>query len=57
MAAVIDRKADIELLKRLKETKADRSEINDFNSNLNLINDKLKHLSVYSSELANILIP
>ena len=41
LSAVIDRKADIELINRLHDVKANQTEIDDFNNNLTDINDKL----------------
>lgn len=54
---MIDRKADVELIVRLQEQKAEKHQIEHFEDELEEVNDKIKHLIVFSSELANILLP
>jgi hypothetical protein len=52
LAALIDRKADLELINRLQDTKADQTEIINFNCQVADINDKLRHLSLFTTELS-----
>ena len=52
LAAVLERKADMELVRRLQDQKADDHEMKILKKNLKSINDRLKHLSVVQSELA-----
>ena len=57
MGALIDRKADLELVRRLQETKATKVEFQQLTTSLENLNLKLKHISVLQSELANIIAP
>ena len=57
LAQVIDRKADIELINRLQDSKANQSSIDEFNNNLTEINDKLQHLTLFTNEIAQTIIP
>ena len=49
---MLERKADMELVRRLQDQKADDQEVKIMKKNLKSINDRLKHLSVVQSELA-----
>ena len=57
LGSMIDRKADVELIKRLQSEKANKAELDCFHQNLTSINDKMQHMAVFTSELANLLLP
>lgn len=46
MAALIDRKADLELVRRLQDSKATRQEVQCVQSLVDNLNIKLKHITV-----------
>ena len=54
---MLDRKADLELINRLQDDKAERTDILDFNTKISDINDKLRHMSVLTTELTSCLMP
>jgi len=49
---ILNRKADIELIKRIQNVKADREELHRLDETLTYIDHKVQHLSVLQSELA-----
>ena len=57
LGSLLDRKADIELIRRLQERKANREELSGFQGQLDECNRKLKHMSVFTQEVANIIVP
>ena len=57
LGALIDRKADLEIVRRLNEQKAGINEVADVRQMIEGINEKLRHISVLQSELAMSLVP
>ena len=57
LGALLDRKADLELIRRINNVKADKTELNEYQDILDGFNHKIRHISVFTSELANILMP
>jgi hypothetical protein len=45
------------LIRRINNVKADRTELNEYENILNGFNHKIRHISVFISELANIIMP
>lgn len=54
---VLDRKADLELVQRLQDTKATKQEITYQSSLIDALNVRLKHMSILISEIAKSAIP
>ena len=54
---IIERKADIELVQRLQDTKANKEEIKYQSSLIEALNVRMKHLSIILSEMAKSTIP
>lgn len=53
----MDRKADLELIRRIQEQKAERTELGRSDAAINGMNIKLKHISVFQAEVAKMLLP
>ena len=54
---VLDRKADLELINRLQDSKATKSEVKYQNALLEALNTRIKHLSILLAELASSQVP
>lgn len=50
---VLDRKADLELINRLQDSKATKSEVKYQNALLEALNTRIKHLSILLAEIAS----
>ena len=57
IGALIDRKADLELVRRVQDAKASRQELKNVHKMAELLNVKLKHVSVLQAEMAEQIIP
>ena len=57
LGELLDRKADLELIRRINNVKADKTELSDYNDILDGFNHKIRHISVFTSELALMLMP
>jgi hypothetical protein len=57
LGSLLDRKADLELIRRIQEQKAERTELGRSDAEINGINIKLKHISVFQAEVAKMLLP
>ena len=57
MGCILDRKADLEIVRRVNDSKANKIDMDNVGQMINEINEKIKHISVYNQELANILLP
>ena len=53
----MDRKADLELIRRVQESKANRDELEHLQKVVHDFNAKIRHISVFQSELAKNLLP
>ena len=53
---LLDRKADLELIRRLQEQKASKDEIKSFSKILSEMDFKIRHLSVFQQELASNIL-
>ena len=53
----MDRKADLEILRRVNDSKANKTDVDKMAQMIDEINSKIKHISVYNQELAQVLIP
>ena len=51
------RKADMTVLNRLNEIKANRHELVKTNDVIDNLNERVKHMSVLQNELAEMLVP
>lgn len=56
LAAVLERKADMELVRRLQDNKAEAKDLTVLQANLNALNNRLKHVSVVQAELAEATV-
>ena len=54
---VISRKADIEHVERMQESKAQKSELIYQNAKIEAVNERIKHLSILMAELAMANVP
>ena len=52
-----ERKANLNMVKKLDEEKADRTELNVTKVMIENVNDRLKHVSIIQNELSTILKP
>ena len=50
---VLDRKADLELINRLQDSKATKNEVKYQNALLEALNTRIKHLSILLAEIAS----
>lgn len=57
LGSILDRKADLELIRRLQEQKANKEDLGTFQNMVDDTNTKLKHITVFMSEIAKILLP
>ena len=57
IGAVIDRKADLELVSRIQDSKANKVEIPVLQNQIDALNNRIKHISVLTSELALVVVP
>lgn len=55
--SIVDRKADIELIEKLQQTKAQKTELAVTNSLIDQLHGRLKHMSILVAELAKASIP
>ena len=54
---MLDRKADLELINRLQETKATKAQLKMMTKLIEALNVRLKHLSILQAELAKVSVP
>lgn len=57
LGALIDRKADLEVVRRLRDEKAGVDEVHRVRRALHGLDEKLRHLSVLQAEIAMSLVP
>ena len=57
LGALLDRKADVELLRRINHAKAEKSELLEYETIMDNFNQKIRHISVFISELSAIMLP
>lgn len=53
---LLNRKADLELIRRLQHQKANREELQSFNQLISEMDFKIRHLSVFQQELATSMM-
>ena len=53
----LDRKAEIKMVQDVKRTQINIQDLDEVRADMREYDEKLKHMSVFASELANILLP
>jgi hypothetical protein len=57
LGQILDKKADLELIQRLQDTKATKVELNYLSSLIDALNGRIKHLAILQAEIAKVGIP
>ena len=57
LGSLLDRKADLELIRRINAQMATKIDMQGVAATISEINQKLKHMSVFQSELSQMLLP